>query len=126
MPWLCWRLVECYVLTAHQDRSDQIVHRLSSVPCIALQDDEPFTSSPADDFPAEVVEMLDMLEAGGTLPPEEYSREPEEGSAFVARMDKLVARYEAQFLKKSQQQVRFCRHPPGKQKIKCMACCHPG
>lgn len=61
--------------------------------------------SGAGDFPADVVEVLEVLEGGGTLLPEEHEREPEEGAAFVARMDKLVARYEAQFLKKSQQQV---------------------
>ncbi|KAK9845582.1 hypothetical protein WJX84_005079, partial [Apatococcus fuscideae] len=68
-------------------------------------DDEPFTTSPAHEFPADVVEVLEMLEGGGTLPAEEHGRQPEDGAAFVARMDKLVARYEAQFLKKSQQKI---------------------
>ena len=57
------------------------------------------------DFPEDVVETLRMLEAGTSLPPEEHAQEPEEGAAFVARIDKLIARYEAQFLKKSDQKV---------------------
>ena len=73
---------------------------------LGLQDDEPFATSADGGFPPDVVDVLEMLEGGGKLPPEDYDQEPEEGAAFVARMDKLVARFEAQFLKKSQQQVR--------------------
>ena len=55
------------------------------------------------------MESLKSLEAGGDLPPETHAREPEDGAAFVARIDKLIARYEAQFLKKSQQKVNLQR-----------------
>ncbi len=69
-----------------------------------MQDEEPFAAD-ANDFPEDVVESLRILEVGGSLPAEQHATEPEDGTAFVARMDKLIARYEAQFLKKSQQKV---------------------
>lgn len=52
-------------------------------------------------------EFLALLEAGQRLPasPREAGRPREDAEAFVARMAKLVARYEAQFLKRSEWQV---------------------
>ena len=71
----------------------------------ALQDEEPIIAA-SGDFPEDVKESLSILEAGGSLPAEGHAQEAEDGAAFVARIDKSIARYEAQFLKKSQQKVR--------------------
>ncbi len=56
---------------------------------------------------AEVEAALAILESGQRLPPSprEAGRVPEDGPAFKARMEKLKARYEAQFLKRSEWKV---------------------
>lgn len=67
---------------------------------------------------AEVEEGLAILESGQRLPPNprEAGRPREDGRAFRARMDKLRARYEAQFLKRSQRKV--CNIMAALQKLK--------
>ena len=57
-------------------------------------------------------EFLALLEAGERLPPDprEAGRPKEDAADFVARMQELAARYEAQFLKRDEWQVR--QHSP--------------
>ena len=63
-----------------------------------MQDNEEVEVSPR------VEEFLALLEAGEQLPPDprEAGRPREDAVAFVARMGELVARYEAQFLKRDE------------------------
>ena len=66
-----------------------------------VQDNEQFEVSPRVD------EFLALLEAGERLPPDprEVGRPKEDAAAFVSRMEDLVARYEAQFLKRDEWKV---------------------
>lgn len=63
-----------------------------------------------------VERFLGLLEAGRALPPDprEAGTTREDAAAFVARMHKIVARYEAQHLKRSEWQVGSVKasHPP--------------
>ncbi len=56
-----------------------------------------------------VEEYLQLLEAGKPLPPSprEVGRPKESAQSFLRRMDKLQARYNAQFLKRKDWQVRL-------------------
>lgn len=82
---------------------------LSGVRCPLLsQDDVEIEPSP------DVEAMLALLESGQPLPPDprEAGIERESAAAFTARLDKIVARYESQFLKRHEWQVRL-PHTPG-------------
>jgi hypothetical protein len=54
-----------------------------------------------------VERFLALLEAGQALPPDprEAGKTREDAAAFVARMERIVARYEAQHLKRAEWQV---------------------
>ena len=70
-----------------------------------MQDEEPLVP---DD---EVEEALAILESGRQLPPNprEAGVPRESAESFVARMHKIKARYEAQFLKRKEWEVRQLR-----------------
>lgn len=55
----------------------------------------------------EVESMLALLESGRPLPPDprEAGTTREDAASFTARLDKIVARYESQFLKRHEWQV---------------------
>ena len=56
--------------------------------------------------------MLQLLEAGQPLPPDprQMGRPKESAQSFLRRMDKLQARYDAQFFKRKDWQVCTCTH----------------
>ena len=56
--------------------------------------------------------MLQLLEAGQPLPPDprQMGRPKESAQSFLRRMDKLQARYDAQFLKRKDWQVCTMYH----------------
>ena len=68
-----------------------------------------------DDIPFEpgegVEEYLQLLEAGKPLPPNsrEAGRPKESARSFLARMDALQARFDAQFLRRKDWQVIYTR-----------------
>lgn len=67
-----------------------------------LQDDEEFVAGEGVD------ELIELLESGRPMPPDpEYEGlQPETAAAFTARIDKLKAAYEAQFLDRKNWKVR--------------------
>lgn len=74
-----------------------------------LQDEQEF------EMGAGVEEALEVLADGGKLPPDPRlaGKVPESAESFRERMRKMTARFEAQFLKRKDWEVRPCGQGPG-------------
>ena len=84
-------------LPCRDDQSDKCCPQIES----RIQDDILFEPGEG------VEEFLQLLEAGKPLPPDprQIGRPKESAQSFLGRMDRMQARYEAQFLKRKDWQV---------------------